>query len=74
MSPRKPSRPRLELSASSAISGQINEPCERYSVTVFGNGSSGIGLSLKDAKRLNAFLTKAIDYLESKRKAKRGGR
>jgi hypothetical protein len=62
--PRKPQRPRLERKQGSCAAGWIltNVASGKEFVALEVSG----GLTLKDARRLHAFFTKAIKYLESK--------
>lgn len=62
MSHRKPSRPRLERTYRSNLSAVVKEDYVEL---------DSLDLDLRQCKRLHAFLTKAIAYLESQRK---GGR
>lgn len=63
-------RPRLEVRRGSSMSGYVNSDdsqppsLDRVQIRI---GSYVIRWSLKDAKRLHAFLGKAIAYLETRK-------
>lgn len=61
MSKRKPMRPRLEIRDSSMVSGSVDSNGE---ISVFIVHDV---MGLRDAKRLHAFLGKAIAYLAARK-------
>lgn len=72
MSTRKPQRPRLERNAKSKFSAALFKAAgNEAQIELDGGGSEYIYLTLATAKRLHAFLTKAIAYIEAQ-KSKRG--
>lgn len=71
--PRKPSRPRLEVTTRSNIASRWSSVGLKlcFWVTPADRVDETPAIGLADMKRLHAFLGKAIAYLESQRK---GGR